>query len=372
MKILPISFQSGDRKQWFHPGFSPLQNGRTLLTKQEISGADYYGEPAFSISGCGMENFSVPQKIPAFINRKRQEHLIEGVADIRPFDLGNGHTAVLGCTTFYCDKGNAEWERSAGKTVPQNEPVVCFLRPDGNWSELFYLDVDGLTAGYRTACSQITATPDGCWIIPFYAEIPGKTCEIFGCKSVCFCAITAKYRFDGEKFVFLEKGNVLENPVGRGFCEPSVMLSNREEYFLTLRAEDGHGYAAHSSDGLNWSTPVAWHWSDGSEIEMSSTQQHYVKLGNKIFLVYTRKDEGNQHIFRFRAPLFIAEADPFCGILKRETEQIVFDRQQKNGEEAWFGNFHVTQLSGERAWIADSALFSKQKIAMPLLAEITD
>ena len=45
-------------------------------------------------------------------------------------------------------------------------------------------------------------------------------------------------------------------------------------------------------------------------------------IGNKLYLVYTRKGLNNDHIFRHRAPLMIGEVDPQSVSIVRTSEQI--------------------------------------------------
>ena len=371
MQIKSMPIDIAGEKFCFHPAFCRYNENKLLLTFQKIHGSDHYGAPEFAIGESPEQLFAAPSPIPPFAHRRRGNGLVEAVADIRPFDLGGGFAAVLGCTVFYCEKGNAQWlADDKFAELQKGEPVCALLRPDGSWSERIRLDVAGDFAGFRTACTQICRTQDGDWIIPFYAE-KGR-CKCFGRTSARYFAITAKYRFDGGKFIFLEKGNALENTAGRGFCEPSVCARGNGGFHLTLRAEDGHGYTTCSENGLNWSPPRRWRWDDGSDIAMSSTQQHWLKIGKEIYLVYTRRTEENGEIFRFRTPLFMAEADPSRAMLKRESETIVFQRRKLNGEDALYGNFHVTQLSDTHALIADSAFFSREKTALPMFADIRE
>ena len=107
---------------------------------------------------------------------------------------------------------------------------------------------------------------------------------------------------------------------------------------------------------VSWTLFAADSWPDGTPLEMSSTQQHWMRLGAKVYLVYTRNDGENSSIMRFRAPLYMAEAIPAKGILLRETEQVVFPRQLIDGVEALYGNFHCAQLTEETALVTDSAL----------------
>ena len=72
------------------------------------------------------------------------------------------------------------------------------------------------------------------------------------------------------------------------------------------------------------------------------------------------KYNGNDSLFRFRAPLLIAEAMPQEATLLRSTLDIVFPRRAQDGIEAFYGNFHCTQLDDDTALITDAALFERK------------
>ena len=365
MKINTHPIRLTSEKNWFHPSFCRFGEDRLLLTMLEYLGPDFYGAPVFAIGKSADDTFEEPRPIPPFAHRQREDGLVEAVADPRPFQLNPGSVVVFGCTTFYRDKGNAVYDPNI--PLPANEPVYAVLGTDGTWSERMRLKVDGTFSGYRTACTQICRDRNGDWIVPFYAK--KLSAEKNGAPM--FFTITARYRFDGKKLVFQEKGNVLEIGVGRGFVEPSVCTnSDKSRFYLTLRAEDGHAYSAVSEDGLFWSDPIPWRWDDGTEIETSTTQQHWLKTGGKIYLAYTRKTAENAHIFRFRAPLYLAEADPERGVLIKRTESVVFPLRERDGEAAVYGNFHVTQLSDDHALISDSALFQESRTSFPMIADV--
>ena len=81
---------------------------------------------------------------------------------------------------------------------------------------------------------------------------------------------------------------------------------------------------------------------DGESLGNYNTQQHWMSVGEDLYLVYTRRAEGNDHVFRHRAPLFTAKVEKMC--LVRETEQIVVPERG-----ARLGNFTATQLSNGKA-----------------------
>ncbi|MBR4221302.1 MAG: hypothetical protein IKR81_09115, partial [Victivallales bacterium] len=73
-----------------------------------------------------------------------------------------------------------------------------------------------------------------------------------------------------------------------------------------------------------------------------------------------RNNGSNTHIMRFRAPLFIAEADVENASLLRDSEKVVFPQQNHNGIEARYGNFHCAPFGENAAVVTDSALFAEK------------
>lgn len=177
--------------------------------------------------------------------------------------------------------------------------------------------------------------PGGDILLPVYFKDPS---ESQFSVTVCLC------RFDGEQLTFLKHGSELTVNVKRGLYEPSVTKFG-ETYYLTMRNDD-HGYVATSSDGLNYGEPRSWKFDDGSDLGNYNTQQHWVTHASGLFLVYTRKGAGNDHVFRHRAPLFIAEIHPEKLHVIRSTEQIVVPERG-----ARLGNFGVVNVSNSETWV---------------------
>ena len=77
-----------------------------------------------------------------------------------------------------------------------------------------------------------------------------------------------------------------------------------------------------------------------------NTQQHWVTHSQGLFLVYTRKGANNDHVFRHRAPLFIARVDPETLRVIRSTERVLVPERG-----ARLGNFAVTEVSERETWV---------------------
>ena len=87
---------------------------------------------------------------------------------------------------------------------------------------------------------------------------------------------------------------------------------------------------------------MRWH----SDLGNYNTQQHWVAHSDGLFLVYTRRAANNDHVFRHRAPLFIARVDPDKLHVIRETEQILVTERG-----ARLGNFGVVEVSPDETWV---------------------
>lgn len=147
------------------------------------------------------------------------------------------------------------------------------------------------------------------------------------------CAMVLRCSFDGEKITVLEMGQPLTIHISRGLGEPSLIFY-KGVYYMTLR-NDECGLLAKSDDGLNYTDLQLWKWDDGSILQNYNTQQHWMTVGDELYLVYTRRGAGNDHIFRHRAPLFAAKVDNMK--LVRDSEIIVVGEKG-----ARLGNFGVS------------------------------
>jgi len=153
--------------------------------------------------------------------------------------------------------------------------------------------------------------------------------------------------FDGEKLELLEIGAPLTIELNRGLYEPSIVCYEGT-FYLTLR-NDECGFVAKSVDGLNYTNLQLWKWKDGSIVQTYNTQQHWMTVGDELYLVYTRRAENNDHIFRHRAPLFAAKVENMR--LVKETEFVAVCEQG-----ARLGNFGVTEYKDGQAIVMAAEL----------------
>jgi len=114
---------------------------------------------------------------------------------------------------------------------------------------------------------------------------------------------------------------------------------------MTLR-NDEHNYVTSGADGLQFEEPQRLAFDDGTDLGSYNTQTHWLTLGNRLYLVYTRRGANNDHVFRHRAPLFMAEFDPDAMQVIRSTERIIVPERG-----ARLGNFGITRISDNESWV---------------------
>lgn len=187
--------------------------------------------------------------------------------------------------------------------------------------------------GCATGCSQLLEADNGDLLVPVY--IPHG--------QYYYCAVM-RCSFDGIDVRFKEMSNELSFNIDRGLCEPSLTFYNGK-YYLTLR-NDRYGLYSVSDDCKTFSEPEIWRWDTDDILPTYNTQSHWLKCGGKLYLVYTRKAGNNDHVFRNRAPLFMAEVDTDTMRILRHTEKIVVPERG-----ARLGNFGVTQIDDNCALI---------------------
>jgi hypothetical protein len=226
-------------------------------------------------------------------------------------------------------------------------PVYTVQGPDGTWATRQSLDSEHFQdcSIHTCGCSQRIDLDNGEILLPIsYGLWTEKA------RKVC----TTRCSFDGENLRIIEKSRDFVLPVGRGLLEPSL-VQYQDRCFITIRAEDGHGYGAVSDDGMNWEPMRPWQWEDGEPLTMSTTQQHYLVHGDSLYLIYNRKSDCNTQVMRWRSPLYMAQVDPGSMALIRETERVVFpilgDGNVPKPRILGMGNFHPCRISATRSMV---------------------
>ncbi|MEO2047577.1 MAG: sialidase family protein [Pirellulales bacterium] len=339
--------RDGHGTTWFHPRACMIPTARggrqALMNLQAIGGSDYFGTVHWSISDDLGANWTEPQAIAALGRETVEgyEGLTAGVCDVVPQYHPLTQTVLaMGHVVFYRGPRFARGDQLA------RYPVYVVRRKDGTWSQRRRLVWDDPRGGhiYSNNCGQRVVLPNGDIIMSFTFGPHEKNRMVAGVRCT----------FDGDRLRIAAVGPPLKNNIGRGLLEPSI-TQFQQRYYMTIRAEDGHGYVAVSDDGLNYRSKTAWTWDDGKPIGMSTTQQHWLTHSEGLFLVYTREDVSNANVIRWRSPLWVAQVDPQRLVLLRNTERVVLplvgDGVKDADRVALMGNFHVTNASPNESWI---------------------
>lgn len=338
----------GSEPLWFHPRACSLPADHdganpVFMTAQQISGSDYFHPVHWMMSGDLGASWSAPQPVPGFGRHDLPDTDIqEGVCDVVPeYHLKTRRVLCIGHSVYYRD----------GKFfLPQPDRCPMFASFDpatGSFSDARAVEWDRSSelSIYSSGCAQRHTTEAGDILLPLSFRRKGEEAAR---------VTTARVGFDGSRCVVEETGTELELAVNRGLLEPSVTEWNGR-FFLTIRAEDGHGYRAISDDGLTWRDFGPWCWDDGTPLEMSTTQSRWLPHSDALYLVYVRKDPSNVEVMRWRAPLFVARVDPDTGRLIKETEQIAVplrgDGVNDADHVARLGNFHTVAVSPTESWV---------------------
>ena len=348
---------------WFLPRVCPIPNGQgthTLMTLQTIAGSDYYGPVHFIESVDNGNTWSLPQAIPGLGRQKTTNDIEEAVSDVIPqYHPQTKKILAIGEILYY-SKGKFF------KDQPPRYPIYITRDSNGKWSERKKLEWNDPrnTSIYGAGSSQFVILPNGDVIIPIMFRAIGK-------KEASVTTLLCS--FDGNMLKVKKVGNELKNNSNRGLLEHQLIKYNNI-YYLSIRAEDAHGYVCTSKDGLNWSAPKAWTWDSGDSLSMSSTQQHWMAHSNGLYLVYTRKATHNRNVMRWRAPLFLAKVDPVHLQLIQSTEQTVFpmigDGINNPTYVPQYGNFHVNEINENESWITSGEVIQANFKGDLLMAKV--
>ena len=278
----------------------------------------------------------------SFGRRKLDGGVEEGVCDFWPaWHAASGRLLGTCHTVRYVD------DNIPRRFVPRSTAYSVYDPDARTWSQWKKLEMpDPEKFGNSGAGStQRVDLPGGDILLPTYFAIP-ETYDSLpdGMPLSQHGATVMRCTFDGQTLRYLEHGNEMTVAHGRGFCEPSLAAFNGR-YYLTLR-NDELGYVTSGGDGLHFDQPRPWTFDDGSDLGNYNTQQHWVNGPDGLYLVYTRRGANNDHVFRHRAPLFLARVDPDRLCVIRQTERILVPERG-----ARLGNFGITPISPNEIWV---------------------
>ena len=323
---------------WVHPraGAIPGPTPSVVLTMQKLmlTGSDVFFALNEMRSDDLGQTWRGPTEHAATLGRRNESNdIVVAACDFWPkWHAKSGKLLGIGHTVRYRNEKKIGGTRETVWAVYDPErrawtPWTTLAMPEG--AQFF-------SAG--AGCVQRVDLPGGDILLPIYFQPKGaKTSRI----TVLRCS------FDGATLSYRAHGNelILEN--GRGLHEPSLTRF-KDRFYLTIR-NDNAGYVSASRDGLRFAEPRRWLWEDGADLGNYNTQQHWVTHSDGLFLVYTRKGATNDHVFRHRAPLFIAQVDPEKLRVIRSTERVLVPERG-----ARLGNFGVTEVNEHETWVTVS------------------
>lgn len=287
----------------------------------------------------GGSTWSPPVEQSALSRWSEPDGVVGTICDFTSqWHLAKGKLLGIGVTSRYRDGQIAS-------DCQRRETAYAVFDPEKNvWGPARCLHLpDPEKFGFSGAgCVQWEELPGGDILLPIYFSISES-----GDLAARFAVVVLRCAFDGEELTVREVGGILALPVMRGLVEPSLAQCNGR-FWLTLR-NDERGYVTVSHDGLHFETPIPWTFCDGRDLGSYNTQQHWVRLGDRLFLVYTRSGLDNDHVVRHRAPLLIAEVDQERRVVLRDTEQILIPNRG-----AQLGNFGAVQKNDTEAWVCAS------------------
>ncbi len=369
IELHTITSEGIGSRPMFHPKVGRHPSGRLFMSLQTIGSGDFYGPVETCISDDNGYTWSKPVSVPTlgWAPIAAYSNAYEGTCDtVVDYDPATGAMLFIGHNVFYRNGRHMDtlghWGKEDYAPELKRRGVYSALNPDGTWAPRQIFEPPEFAADicFVCGCGQRIVRPDGDWLIAFYGQ------EL---DHPPFCFVTVyRARFDGASFALLERGNILTHRFGRGLLEPSLM-EFQGEVRLTLRAEDGKAYHSRSADGLHYAPIQPWRFDDGTDLETSSTQQHFLCTDDRLFLSYTRKNEVNAKVVRFRAPLYIAEVEPRTMTLLRSTEQVVFpiDGDPARPDTVHLsGNFMPTRLGPNQWIITDGQSLPVKPFSSPL------
>lgn len=332
----------------------PGHPARVLLTTQQIekAGSHGYRDVFVTETTDGAKAWSQPAAIPSLARRRMPEGHDFVMGDICPQWHAATRVVLATGKTFGFDGGTKENRRHERVSYAIYHPAK------NQWSGLKLLalpEKDHEGKGIlepNAGCHQRWDLPNGEILLPIrYRKDPA---------SRVYTTIVARCTFDGETLTYREHGSEFNVPKPRGLYEPSV-CGFQDRCFLTMRAEET-GYVARGKDGLNYEPPVEWQFDDGQPLGSYNTQQHWVTHSGGLFLIYTRRGANNDHVFRHRAPIFIARVDPERLRVLRATEQVLMP---ETGLDLG-GGFAPVEVSANETWVISSEMgFPKARIHEP-------
>jgi hypothetical protein len=342
IRLTPVSQGFDGEKFWGQArvGAMPGPDGQpptVMVTAQPTlrSGSDVFFALSQWTSRDLGQTWDGPREHADTLGRRREDDgVVVGICDMTPrWHAASGTLLMTGHTVRYRDDSHPILARH------RETAYATYNAEDGTWTPwrtVAMPDRPEFANAGAGSCERVDLA-DGSILLPIYYK------PIVNDWKTCNSATVLRCAFDGQTLTYVEHGTELELADPRGFCEPSLK-QHGGRYYLTLR-NDVRGYVTAGDDGLHFEQPRPWCFDDGSDLGNYNTQQHWAAHGENLYLVYTRRGLNNDHVFRHRAPLMIAQVDPDRLVVLRDTEREVVPNRG-----ARIGNFSVCDVTPDETW----------------------
>ena len=338
---LPTNFQ-GERC-FTHARAVITPSGFGLMTTQplRLSGSDVFYEMHMTFTHDGGNTWSALKPSKTLLRQTLENGMEIAMCDATPiYHKKTGKILLLGHYAAYRNDDLSQ------EPAPRHTVYSVYDEQTEDFTPFRFLEMpqteDNRYFNAGNGSGQSLELENGDLLIPEYHKVPKTAADTWNGH---YDSAVMRCSFDGTRLRLLELGEPLSAAHQAGYCEPSI-VKFEDAYLLCLRCFNS-AYVTKSKDGLHFAPPKELVFDDGAAAGCYNTQQHWITGGGKLYLVYTRKGADNDHVFRHRAPLFIAEFDPDRMCLIRATEQIAVPNRG-----ARLGNFGCQSLEdGKTAFV---------------------
>jgi hypothetical protein len=339
---------------WFHPRAAAVpkmgKNGNPLvvLTLQKHLGtSDHYSGLHYMTTGDLGQTWTKPVLPKQLEWQQGSDGETIGVCDVTPgWHRRSERVLAIGVQLRYNQAG----VQLMDKPRSYDAAYTIYDPKTDEWTVWKTLGMpmgdDGRFHHLAPGCVQWLVQDDGSILLPLYYQGP---------QGGPYSVTVVHASFDGVTMKYLTHGDELHLNQVRGLVEPSLTRF-QGKYYLTLR-NDNRGYVTSSDDGLHFDAIKPWTFDDGDDLGSYNTQQHWVTHSNGLFLAYTRRGAGNDHIMRNRAPLFVAQVDAERLTVLRDTEKVLMPERG-----VMLGNFGVATINQHESWVTDSEFIADGKL----------
>ena len=310
-------------------------NSFLFYQKLLLGGSDVFTGQYIAKSTDGGQTWGTPKLSTVMVDTTERGKRVSHYAQIIHYSRRYHKWLCFGNTTMYNDNNGAYQVYENGE--PYAWPLwMAFDSATGDFTSCQKLS---FPLDYELAMpfDGVVELDNGHILLPFYYRPIGA--------GKCSRPIVVEYDVSGETPTVVQAGSAVDvTGHARGFGEPSIVRFGGK-YYMTIRSDE-FGAWCESADGLNWSAPVKWTWSDGTDLGNANTQQHWLLIGDELYLAYTRVTADNGNVFRNRAPIFVAKVDLAAKGLVRTTEKAVVPNRG-----ARLGNYCVSEGPDGNPWL---------------------